>query len=36
VLVHEYVELDMERVVEAINNLDPIERFLGIVRGMEK
>ena len=27
ILVHEYVALDMDRVVEAINRLDPIEEF---------
>ncbi len=35
VLVHDYVELDMDRVIEAMNNLDPIEHFLDIVRRME-
>jgi uncharacterized protein YutE (UPF0331/DUF86 family) len=32
VLIHEYVALDLERVVEALDELDPIERFLEIVR----
>lgn len=32
VLVHEYVALDMSRVVEAIDRLDPVESFLSIVR----
>lgn len=32
VLVHEYVALDMNRVVEALDRLEPIERFLEIVR----
>ncbi len=27
ILVHEYVALDMDRVVEAIDRLDPIEEF---------
>lgn len=31
VLVHEYVALDMERVVEALDRLDPIDAFIGIV-----
>jgi len=31
VLIHEYVALDMERVVEAMNELEPIEQFLRIV-----
>jgi uncharacterized protein YutE (UPF0331/DUF86 family) len=32
VLIHEYVALDLERVVEALDQLDPIERFLEVVR----
>lgn len=32
VLVHEYVALDMDRVIEALDRLEPIERFLEIVR----
>jgi len=32
VLVHEYVALDMDRVMEALADLDPIEEFLRIVR----
>jgi uncharacterized protein YutE (UPF0331/DUF86 family) len=32
VLVHEYVSLDFERVVEALDGLEPIERFVEIVR----
>lgn len=32
VVVHEYVALDLERVVEALDDLDPIERFAEIVR----
>lgn len=31
VLVHDYVALDMERVVEALDDLEPVERFLQIV-----
>ena len=31
VLVHEYVALDLNRVVEALNDLEPVERFLRIV-----
>ena len=30
VLVHEYVELDLDRAVEAVAHLDAIERFLAI------
>ncbi|MGH7324521.1 MAG: DUF86 domain-containing protein [Candidatus Rokuibacteriota bacterium] len=32
VLVHEYVALDMARVVEALDRLEPVEQFLGIAR----
>jgi uncharacterized protein YutE (UPF0331/DUF86 family) len=32
VLVHEYVGLDMRRVVEALNDLEPLEQFAEIVR----
>lgn len=35
VLVHEYVALDMERVIEALDRLDPVEQFLGVVREIE-
>jgi uncharacterized protein YutE (UPF0331/DUF86 family) len=36
VIVHEYVGLDLDRVVEALDRLDPIERFLEIVSDLEK
>lgn len=32
VLTHEYVALDMARVVEALDNLAPIEEFFRVVR----
>jgi uncharacterized protein YutE (UPF0331/DUF86 family) len=32
VRVHEYVALDLDRVVEAMDRLAPVERFLEIVR----
>lgn len=32
VLVHEYVAFDLERAVEALHRLEPIEQFLEIVR----
>jgi len=32
VRVHEYVALDLDRVVEALDRLAPVERFLEIVR----
>lgn len=35
VLVHEYVALDLQRVVEALDELGPVERFLEIVRTLE-
>lgn len=35
VLVHEYVELDLDRVVEALQRLAPLRRFLGIVAAIE-
>lgn len=36
VLVHEYVALDMRRVVEALDNLAPVEQFAGIVASLER
>jgi uncharacterized protein YutE (UPF0331/DUF86 family) len=35
VLIHEYVALDLARAVEALYEIDPIERFLGIVSRIE-
>jgi uncharacterized protein YutE (UPF0331/DUF86 family) len=35
VLVHEYVALDMGRVVEALDELDSVERFHSIVSRIE-
>jgi uncharacterized protein YutE (UPF0331/DUF86 family) len=32
VIVHEYVALDLDRVVEALDELEPVERFSEIVR----
>jgi uncharacterized protein YutE (UPF0331/DUF86 family) len=32
VLIHEYVSLDLERVVEALENLQPLDDFAEIVR----
>jgi uncharacterized protein YutE (UPF0331/DUF86 family) len=32
ILIHEYVGLDLDRVVEALDELEPIERFLEIAR----
>lgn len=36
VLVHEYLELDLQRVVEALDGLGPVEEFLEIVRDLER
>ena len=36
VLVHEYVALDMARVIDALNDLEPIERFVTIVASIER
>jgi uncharacterized protein YutE (UPF0331/DUF86 family) len=35
VLIHEYVALDMERVVEALDELEPVERFHAVVSRIE-
>ena len=35
VLIHEYVALDLDRVVDALGRLEPIEQFLETVRGFE-
>ena len=35
VLIHEYVAVDMARVMEALHRLDPIERFVEIVARIE-
>jgi uncharacterized protein YutE (UPF0331/DUF86 family) len=35
ILVHEYLALDMRRVVEALDRLQPIRRFASIVAAME-
>lgn len=32
VLIHEYVELDLDRVIEALDGLDPVEQFVQVVR----
>jgi uncharacterized protein YutE (UPF0331/DUF86 family) len=36
VLIHEYVALDLDRVIEALDGLDPIERFHAIVTEIER
>ena len=35
VLVHEYVALDLDRAVEALDRLEPVESFIEIVRRIE-
>jgi uncharacterized protein YutE (UPF0331/DUF86 family) len=35
VLIHEYVALDLDRVVDALDDLAPVEQFLDVVRKME-
>lgn len=35
VVIHEYVTLDLERAIEALDDLGPVEEFLEIVRGLE-
>jgi uncharacterized protein YutE (UPF0331/DUF86 family) len=35
ILIHEYVALDLDRAVEALDRLDPVERFAEIVRRLE-
>ena len=35
VLIHDYVDLDMTRVTAALNRLEPLERFVEIVRQLE-
>src|SRR4051794_33353653 len=35
VLIHEYVALDLDRVVDALDRLQPVAEFCEIVRGLE-
>jgi uncharacterized protein YutE (UPF0331/DUF86 family) len=35
VVIHEYVALDLRRVVEALDRLEPVERFIEVVRSIE-
>jgi len=35
ILIHEYVALDLQRAVEALDELQAVERFLEIVRSVE-
>lgn len=36
IVVHEYVVLDMRRVMDALDGLDVIEQFLDVVRAIEE
>lgn len=36
IVIHEYVALDLERVVVAIKSLHPVRRFLDVVRELEQ
>ena len=36
VVIHEYVALDLDRVVEALRTLEPVRRFIDIVREIEQ
>ena len=35
VVIHDYVTLDMDRVIEALRNLEPVEQFVELVRQIE-
>ena len=34
VLIHDYVALDLDRVIEALDSLDPVERFYAVVHSI--
>lgn len=36
VVIHEYVAIDLERVVEAVGRLDPVARFIDVVARIEE
>jgi len=36
VLIHEYVALDLQRAIDALDRLEPVEQFLEIVRALEE
>jgi len=36
VIIHEYVALDLDRVVDALGRLDPVDTFLRIVADIER
>ena len=35
VIAHDYVSLDLDRVIDALNSLEPIHAFAELVRGLE-
>lgn len=35
VLIHQYLEFDLNRAVEALGRLDVLERFIRVVRDLE-
>lgn len=35
VVIHEYVTVDLDRVVDALDRLQPIEQFIAVVRDIE-
>ena len=35
IVIHQYVALDLDRVIDALHHLDPLRRFLAIVRDIE-
>ena len=35
IVIHEYVALDLDRVVAALGSLEPVHRFIEIVRQIE-
>jgi uncharacterized protein YutE (UPF0331/DUF86 family) len=36
VIVHEYTGLDMDRVIAALDDLEPVEQFAEIVRRLDE
>ena len=36
IIVHEYVALDLERVIQALDELDEVREFMRVVAGMER
>jgi uncharacterized protein YutE (UPF0331/DUF86 family) len=36
VVIHEYVALDLQRVAEALNRLEPVEQFVRVVSSIER